>query len=172
MIDLEEHKRLEERATKGPWWVAEPPSFQPEIRASAKSPLRPEGKPVALTSPVEEGREDAALIVIMRNDHPALIAELEQLRARVKELEERNYCWHCKVQLVPGPFHCESCPPRGECDDEECEADGCVSEPDPSPTETPRERWQRIKQGREAKADSEFEEWLSIARDILDNWKT
>lgn len=39
-----------------------------------------------------------------------------------------DVCWHCRDCLIVEVPRCEKCPAPGDCDDEDCEADGCVEE--------------------------------------------
>lgn len=52
----------------------------------------------------------------------ALRAELELLRAT---LEAQDVCWHCRDCLEPIANVCDRCPQPGDCDDEDCQAEGC-----------------------------------------------
>ncbi len=61
-----------------------------------------------------------------------------KLQARIAELEAgQDYCWHCRVGLMPAARHCERCPAPGDCDNEDCEADGCVEAKVPREAEQP-----------------------------------
>lgn len=40
-------------------------------------------------------------------------------------LQARDVCWHCKDCLEPQAPVCERCPLPGDCDDEDCKAEGC-----------------------------------------------
>lgn len=49
---------------------------------------------------------------------------------------ETPHCWHCLVQLIPEALTCGDCP--SECDDEDCEDEGCLRQRETHPGVVPR----------------------------------
>lgn len=76
--------------------------------------------------------EALALAAIrVRSQVAAQSRELERLRA---DRGRQDSCWHCRDVLMTQEPRCERCPARGDCDDENCQADGCVEERAPKET--------------------------------------
>lgn len=61
-------------------------------------------------------------------------------------------CWHCLDALEPEPPHCENCPV--ECDNLECEAEGCAAELAAYPGVAPSGRLYRARASEEAAAQA------------------
>ena len=79
MIDLELHKRLEVEATVEPW-----------VDLFGGEPLQIGNRPALMAVADFRRFEDVSLVLAMRNDHAAMIAEIEHLRRQRDELHAAN----------------------------------------------------------------------------------
>jgi hypothetical protein len=90
MIDVEKLRASEEAATPGPWDMNYNGSY--EIYQAGHGPSESRDKTVMRWT--DDGlpirAKDAVLILTMRNSLPAILDELEALRAIVKELAARS----------------------------------------------------------------------------------
>lgn len=98
MVNIDELKRLDREATQGPWWYWDDPEGDDLLRANEDGDYPTSfdvfvvdgGQIAEMSSRDEQGAANAKLISTIRNNLPAIIGEIETLRARVKELEAKT----------------------------------------------------------------------------------
>jgi hypothetical protein len=102
MIDIAEHRELEAKATPGPWSVSDCGEFW---RVGAVDCMAFDDGSACGEYNQECTAETRDYIVAMRNDHRALLDELEAARAFVLTMEAISTCsdsicrWHFSTAL-------------------------------------------------------------------------
>jgi len=97
MIDLAKHRELDAEASPCPW--VRVPEEQ-EVHGTLAQGTRDEESIHVCGSVDDEVYKDSQLICLMRNDHMAMVDEIERLRAIVKsidtvELQGQETCPEC-----------------------------------------------------------------------------
>jgi hypothetical protein len=93
VIDIAKHRELEAKATPGPWESRQVHWGWQIIRLHENGgTISSLGNLDTLINTVNSGMGDADLIATLRNDHEAMLAELEAARECVKMLRQAYNC--------------------------------------------------------------------------------